>query len=107
MSAAPSTNTSLLRAFAPSPAEREVLQRVLGGSTNTSYERLPSLSDVSSIPSSPAHVHAVAAHQNHLQHHRPPPSQHGSVLPAWLHSLPFRKSNFRPWDDEEPAGPGA
>ncbi|KAF9230773.1 hypothetical protein BU15DRAFT_83205 [Melanogaster broomeanus] len=41
-----STPSSLLRAFAPSRAEREVFAAALGGSTNTSLERLPSLSDV-------------------------------------------------------------
>ncbi|KAI0066073.1 hypothetical protein BV25DRAFT_1496730 [Artomyces pyxidatus] len=43
-----------MRAFAPSPAEREALRRALGGSTNTSLERLPSLSEVGSMPASPA-----------------------------------------------------
>ena len=94
-----STSQSLLRAFAPSPAEREALQRALGGSTNASFERLPSLSDVGSIPASPTNAHA---------HARVVPSQHsgrdlGSLLPAWLQSLPrTRKVNFSPWDDEEP-----
>jgi len=91
-----STPSALLRAFAPSRAEREALQRALGGSTNTSLERLPSLSDVGSIPSSPAHAHAEAQ----------PVSGFGgkeSALPAWLQSLPLiRKPNFSPWDDEEP-----
>jgi hypothetical protein len=91
-----STSHSLLRAFAPSPAEREALQRALGGSTNASLERLPSLSDVGSIPASPTSAHALV------------PPQHsgrdlGSLLPAWLQSLPrTRKVNFSPWDDEEP-----
>lgn len=99
MMAPASTNHSLLRAFAPSPAEREVLQRAFGGSTNTSLERLPSLSDVGSIPSSPAPVHAHApavasATQGPLD---------GKGLPSWLTSLPrIRKPNFSPWDDEEP-----
>jgi hypothetical protein len=94
-----STSQSLLRAFAPSPAEREALQRALGGSTNASFERLPSLSDVGSIPASPTNAHA---------HARVVPPQHsgrdlGSLLPAWLQSLPrTRKANFSPWDDEEP-----
>lgn len=91
-----STPSALLRAFAPSRAEREVLQRALGGSTNTSLERLPSLSDVGSIPSSPVHAHAEAQ----------PVTGFGgkeSALPAWLQSLPLiRKPNFSPWDDEEP-----
>ncbi|KAF8210161.1 hypothetical protein K438DRAFT_1959439 [Mycena galopus ATCC 62051] len=56
-----SASHSLLRAFAPSAAEREALHRGLGGSTNTSLERLPSLSDMGSIPSSPALGHAVPA----------------------------------------------
>ncbi|KAG2150955.1 hypothetical protein DEU56DRAFT_779337 [Suillus clintonianus] len=91
-----STPSALLRAFAPSRAEREALQRALGGSTNTSLERLPSLSDVGSIPSSPAHVNAEA---------QPVPAFGGKgvVLPAWLQSLPLiRKPNFSPWEDEEP-----
>ncbi|KAG1746153.1 hypothetical protein EDB19DRAFT_1690786, partial [Suillus lakei] len=91
-----STPSALLRAFAPSRAEREVLQRALGGSTNTSLERLPSLSDVGSIPSSPVHANAEA---------QPAPAfgGKGAVLPAWLQSLPLiRKPNFSPWEDEEP-----
>ncbi|KAG6820985.1 hypothetical protein H0H93_008614 [Arthromyces matolae] len=88
----PSTFT---RAFAPSPAEREALQRALGGSTNASFERLPSLSDVGSIPSSPSHVHALPAII--------PQHAFAKILPAWLQSLPPRKAtNFSPWADEEP-----
>ena len=49
-----------MRAFAPSPAEREALQRALGGSTNASFERLPSLSEVGSMPTSPALNHVPA-----------------------------------------------
>ncbi|KAF7979094.1 hypothetical protein HWV62_43612 [Athelia sp. TMB] len=92
MSAASSGMTSsLLRAFAPSPAEREVLQRALGGSTNASLERLPSLSRVSSLTDS---------RPNSLQLER-------GVLPSWLQSLPrIGKSNFSPWDDEEPLEAG-
>lgn len=98
-----STNNSLLRAFAPSPAEREALQRALGGSTNTSFERLPSLSDVGSIPSSPSHVHAHPA--DHGSQHSA--RELGKVLPSWLQSLPrIRKPNFSPWDDEEPLSTG-
>ncbi|KAG5645185.1 hypothetical protein DXG03_006703 [Asterophora parasitica] len=89
MPAAASVTNSFTRAFAPSPAEREALQRALGGSTNTSYERLPSLSDVGSIPSSPPHVNAAVA--RHAL---------SKVLPAWLQALPRRKANFSPWDDE-------
>ncbi|GLB37124.1 hypothetical protein LshimejAT787_0401750 [Lyophyllum shimeji] len=88
-----SITSSFTRAFAPSPAEREALQRALGGSTNTSFERLPSLSDVGSIPSSPSHVHALPA--------APPHHSLSKILPAWLQSLPPRKANFSPWDDED------
>lgn len=91
-----STPSALLRAFAPSRAEREVLQRALGGSTNTSLERLPSLSDVGSIPSSPVHTNAEAQPVQAF-------GGKGAVLPAWLQSLPLiRKPNFSPWEDEEP-----
>jgi len=91
-----STSHSLLRAFAPSPAEREALQRALGGSTNASLERLPSLSDVGSIPGTPTGAHALV----HPQHSG---RDLGSLLPAWLQSLPrTRNVNFSPWDDEEP-----
>lgn len=91
---ASSTPSSLLRAFAPSRAEREALQRALGGSTNTSLERLPSLSDVGSIPSSPSHVHAEVARRSI--------GEKDSALPAWLQSLPLiRKPNFSPWEDED------
>jgi hypothetical protein len=47
-----------MRAFAPSPAEREALQRALGGPKNTSLERLPSLSEVGNMSTSPALSHA-------------------------------------------------
>ncbi|KAJ7783062.1 hypothetical protein B0H16DRAFT_1357584 [Mycena metata] len=88
-----SANNSLIRAFAPSPAEREALHRALGGSTNASLERLPSLSDMGSIPSSPAHVHAVPAAQRAID---------SKGLPSWLSALPrIRKPNFSPWDDDE------
>jgi len=98
MMAPASASHSLLRAFAPSPAEREALHRALGGSTNTSLERLPSLSDMGSIPSSPALAHAVPAAQRAID---------GKVLPTWLSSLPrIRKPNFSPWEDEEPATTG-
>ncbi|KAK0195312.1 hypothetical protein F5146DRAFT_280556 [Armillaria mellea] len=91
MTAPTSDSSTLLRAFAPSPAEREVLQRAFGGSTNTSLERLPNLSDVGSIPPSPSHVNAHAL--TVPVHDR---------IPSWLQSLPrIRKPNFSPWDDEE------
>lgn len=125
-----------MRAFAPSPAEREALQRALGGSTNTSLERLPTLSEVSTVsssipslsgPSSPSHTHAHAA---------PPGLGIPSAGPAflakdnafgagfgfgngttttllgpgfqsWLQSFPRRKPKFSPWDDEELEAGGA
>ncbi|KAG6830804.1 hypothetical protein H0H92_014653 [Tricholoma furcatifolium] len=95
-----SATSSFTRAFAPSPAEREALKRALGGSANPSLERLPSLSDVGSIPSSPSHAHALPAviHQHAFS----------KILPAWLQSLPPRKAtNFSPWDDEEPESSGS
>ncbi|KAI9463708.1 hypothetical protein BJY52DRAFT_932294 [Lactarius psammicola] len=46
-----------MRAFVPSPEEREALQRALGGSSNASLERLPSLSEVGNMPTSPAPTH--------------------------------------------------
>ncbi|KAF8993706.1 hypothetical protein BDQ17DRAFT_1368014 [Cyathus striatus] len=99
-----STSSSLLRAFAPSPEEREALQRALGGSTNTSFERLPSLSDVGSIPPSPSHVHAIPVVPHVSQHSA---REMGKVLPSWLQSIPrIRKVNFSPWDDEEPTSTG-
>ncbi|EIN11630.1 hypothetical protein PUNSTDRAFT_124894 [Punctularia strigosozonata HHB-11173 SS5] len=99
-------STISMRAFAPSPAEREALQRALGGSTNTSLDRLPTLSDVpGSLPATPPHVHAVAF---------PGP---GPALDlgafglstqpqrsSWLSNFGFmgsRKPKFSPWDDEE------
>ena len=48
-----------MRAFAPSPAEREALQRALGLS-NTSFERLPSLSEVGSMPTPALNNHGPA-----------------------------------------------
>ncbi|KAI0046081.1 hypothetical protein FA95DRAFT_1422682 [Auriscalpium vulgare] len=82
-----------MRAFAPSPAEREALQRALGGSTNTSLERLPSLSEVGSIPASPTHTHAHAA---------PFELGHAGGARSWLHGLTApRKIKFSPWADAE------
>ncbi|TEB37565.1 hypothetical protein FA13DRAFT_1752303 [Coprinellus micaceus] len=104
----PSASSSLLRAFAPSRAEREALQRALGGSTNNSLERLPSLSEVGSIPSSPTHVHASALSVNPLDlaHTRTAKDSAATKtfnLPSWLTALPnIKKSRFKPWDDDEP-----
>jgi hypothetical protein len=49
-----------MRAFAPSPAEREALHRALGGPKNTSLERLPSLSEVGNLHTSPVLSHPAA-----------------------------------------------
>ena len=63
---APGSNTPgsisglAMRAFAPSPAEREALHRALGGPKNTSLERLPSLSEVGNLPTSPVLSHVPA-----------------------------------------------
>lgn len=90
-STTPTTQQSLLRAFALSPAEREALQRTLGGLGSRSFEGLPNLSDVGSIPSSPTSSLPT------------PSGDFRSRLPVWLQSLPRnRKVNFSPWDDEEP-----
>ncbi|KAJ2922329.1 hypothetical protein H1R20_g14758, partial [Candolleomyces eurysporus] len=101
---ATSTSSSLLRAFAPSRAEREALQRALGGSTNSSFERLPSLSEVGSIPSSPSHVHAEAFNLSLSQTAKESAAAPKTFnLPSWLTVLPnIKKSRFKPWDDEEP-----
>ncbi|KAF4598313.1 hypothetical protein EYR38_006710 [Pleurotus pulmonarius] len=113
LSSTATSGTLFSGAFAPSPAEREVLQRALGSSSNASLERLPSLSDVGSIPSSPNHAHATVANMNnaptiglglHPPHNGIQQSHHMFPLPSWLQSLPrVRKPNFSPWDDEEPA----
>ncbi|KAJ7144458.1 hypothetical protein C8R44DRAFT_556482, partial [Mycena epipterygia] len=59
---------------------REALHHSLGGSMNTSIERLPSLSDTGSMP-----------------------SLNNEGLPSWLSALPrIRKPNLSPWNDEEP-----
>ncbi|KAI0930105.1 hypothetical protein AcV5_006899 [Taiwanofungus camphoratus] len=95
-----------MRAFAPSPAEREALQRALGSSTNTSLERLPTLSEVSiaSMPSSPSHVHSIASQRPSVG----PVPETGSrtfLSPglSWLQNLPrMKKSRFSPWEDEVP-----
>ncbi|KAF8629250.1 hypothetical protein AX17_005829 [Amanita inopinata Kibby_2008] len=91
------TSSSLLRAFAPSPAERQVLQRALNGTSNASLERLSSLGDVSTL--TPLHIQA---------HPVPGPvavpqelAVHSSALPSWLLVPHIHKVNFSPWDDEE------
>ena len=93
----PSTSQSFLRAFAPSPAEREVLQKALSSSTNASLERLASLSAVGSLPSSPtsSHMHGLPQHSHSLR-------DLSSFLPTWLKAFP-RSGNvkFSPWEDED------
>ena len=101
-----------MRAFAPSPAEREALQRALGGSTNTSFERLPSLSEVGSMPTSPA--------LNHVPVH-PAASRNPPAMPwfdiglgpgagrNWLRELGASmprpsKIKFSPWGDGDGDG---
>ncbi|KAH9961280.1 hypothetical protein BC827DRAFT_1203587 [Russula dissimulans] len=101
-----------MRAFAPSPAEREALQRALGGSTNTSLERLPSLSEVGSGPASPVLAHSPA---------NPAASRHPPGLPwfdigpgagagrSWLRELGVSmprpgKIKFSPWGDGDGDG---
>jgi hypothetical protein len=84
--------TFSMRAFAPSPAEREALQRALGVGSNASLERLPSLATVGSLPNSPPREHAQTASLGGLGSSR-----------SWLQSLPLlsRKPKFSPWDDED------
>jgi hypothetical protein len=101
-----------MRAFAPSPAEREALQRALGGSTNTSFERLPSLSEVGSMPTSPALNHVPA----HPAASRNPPGMPWFDIGLgpgagrnWLRELGAsmpRPSNikFSPWGDGDGDG---
>ena len=101
-----------MRAFAPSPAEREALQRALGGSTNTSFERLPSLSEVGSMPTSPSLNHVPA----HPAASRNPPSAPWfdiSLGPGtgrnWLRELGASmprpsKIKFSPWGDGDGDG---
>ncbi|KAE9411168.1 hypothetical protein BT96DRAFT_1011024 [Gymnopus androsaceus JB14] len=93
------TDSNFLRAFAPSPAEREALQRALGGSsTNGSLERLPSLG---SLPPSPSHIHASTVGHSSPRYIEPA-QRDPAAIPSWLQSLPrIRKPNFSPWDDEE------
>ncbi|KAF8348082.1 hypothetical protein F5887DRAFT_629572 [Amanita rubescens] len=83
-------NPSFLRAFAPSPAERQVLQRALGGASNTSLERLPSLGDVGTIPISSS---SIGTPKDLPILNR--------ALPSWLLVPQNHKVNFSPWDDEE------
>ena len=96
-----------MRAFAPSPEEREALSRALASSSNTSLERLPTLSDVviGSMPSSPNHVPAVSA--GPAEQAMQTQGNRMSLLSpgfAWLNALPriqMRKPKFSPWEDEQ------
>ncbi|KAK2467768.1 hypothetical protein APHAL10511_000063 [Amanita phalloides] len=81
---------SVLRAFAPSAAERQVLRRALGATSNASFERLPSLGDVGSIPIPPPPTNATSTEPQILSR----------VYPSWLVPQNY-KVNFSPWDDEE------
>ena len=101
-----------MRAFAPSPAEREVLQRALGGSTNTSLERLPSLSEVGNGPASPVLAHVQA---NPATSSNPPGLPWFDIGPgagagrSWLRGVSIPrpgKIKFSPWGDGEGDGDG-
>lgn len=107
--APPTTDTNSMfsalsmRAFAPSPEEREALTRAMG-SANTSLDRIPTLSDVviGKMPPSPNNGQAIVAQ------HAPPSSlvdttTRSMLTPSfsWLHSLPrMKKPKFSPWEDE-------
>jgi len=104
-----------MRAFAPSPEEREALQRALGGSTNTSLERLPSLSEVGNGPASPVLAHVQA---NPTASSNPPGLPWFDIGPgagagrSWLRELGMisiprpGKIKFSPWGDGEGEGDG-
>ena len=101
-----------MRAFAPSPEEREALQRALGGSTNGSLERLPSLSEVGNMPTSPVPTHeqthaAVAGHSLGLPWFDANPG--ATTGRSWLRDLGVSvprpgKIRFSPWGDSEGDG---
>ncbi|EIW83272.1 hypothetical protein CONPUDRAFT_164244 [Coniophora puteana RWD-64-598 SS2] len=124
------TSSSLLRAFAPSRAER----RALGGLTHTSLERLPSLSDVGSIPSSPVppppvlssaaaaaalagtgKVRGLIGDESRVASGFGNGHGHGlsdslslGGLPAWLAAPPIiRKLKFSPFSDEDEDSEGS
>ena len=101
-----------MRAFAPSPEEREALQRALGGSTNGSLERLPSLSEVGNMPTSPVPTHeqthaAVAGRSLDLPWFDANPG--ATTGRSWLRDLGVSvprpgKIRFSPWGDIEGDG---
>ncbi|KAI0305648.1 hypothetical protein B0F90DRAFT_1815237 [Multifurca ochricompacta] len=101
-----------MRAFVPSPAEREALQRALGGSTNTSLERLPSLSEVGSMPTSPV-LTSTQAHTTAASNPLGLPwfdiGPGGSARRSWLRDLGVSvprpgKIKFSPWGDGDEDG---
>ena len=101
-----------MRAFAPSPEEREALQRALGGSTNGSLERLPSLSEVGNMPTSPVPTReqtheAVPGHPLGLPWFDVNPG--ATTGRSWLRDLGVSvprpgKIRFSPWGDGEGDG---
>ena len=101
-----------MRAFVPSPAEREALQRALGGPKNTSLERLPSLSEVGNLPTSPVLSHAPArsaASDNSLGLPWFNVGPGSGTGPGWLRepgaSMPRPgKIKFSPWGDGDGTG---
>jgi len=102
-----------MRAFAPSPAEREALQRALGGSTNGSLERLPSLSEVGNMPTSPVPTHEQQAHAGVSGHPLGLPwfdvNPGASTGRSWLRDLGVSvprpgKIRFSPWGDGDGDG---
>ncbi|KAI0085074.1 hypothetical protein BDY19DRAFT_997142 [Irpex rosettiformis] len=93
-----------MRAFAPSPEEREALTRAMG-SANTSLERLPGLSNVmGGISSSPNHTHSIGSRVSQASMSMSDVSSTRGLLNpgfSWLHPFPKLKRNlFSPWDDE-------
>ncbi|THH15652.1 hypothetical protein EW146_g4860 [Bondarzewia mesenterica] len=106
-SAAPALFSGLaMRAFAPvAPRSARRCSVRSAGSTNTSLERLPSLSEVGSGPVSPAHVHA--------HHHGQAgglPLDLGAGKRSWLLSLAAPKGGkmkFSPWGEGEEGGGAA
>ena len=99
-----------MRAFAPSPEEREALQRALGGSTNGSLERLPSLSEVGNMPTSPVPTHEQAhAAGNPLGLPWFDVNPGASTRRSWLRDLGVSvprtgKIRFSPWGDGDGDG---
>src|SRR6266702_3947110 len=101
-----------MRAFVPSPEEREALQRALGGSSNTSLERLPSLSEVGNVPTSPVPTHEqthAAVPGNPLGLPWLDVNPGASTRRSWLRDLGVSvprpgKIRFSPWGDGDGEG---